>query len=55
MASRPFQISCPTCETTIRPPLADGGSEADSADTLRGRNVTCRACDAEFEVLFYPR
>lgn len=55
MAAHPLQISCPSCGSTLRPPLTDGGSEVDAGDTLLGREVTCRACDAEFEVLFYSR
>ena len=55
MGSAPFRVSvsCPTCKTAVRPHLTGNGA-ADAADVLWGREVTCRACETEFEVLFYP-
>ena len=53
MGSVPFRVSCPTCETALRPHVTEHGA-AEVADTLRGWGVTCRACRTEFEVLFYP-
>ncbi|WP_201740194.1 hypothetical protein [Salinigranum halophilum] len=52
MAWRPVEVSCPCCETTVRTDLdavlPDGGGEQ-----LQGRDLACRVCDHEFEVLYF--
>ncbi|MDX1748097.1 MAG: hypothetical protein R3324_19360 [Halobacteriales archaeon] len=49
MAWQPVELSCPSCEATVRADLdavlPDGGD-----DRLRGRDLACRACGHEFEV-----
>ncbi|WP_372910248.1 hypothetical protein [Salinigranum sp.] len=51
MAWRPVELSCPSCEATVRTDLdavlPDGGGER-----LRGRDLACRECGHEFEVFY---
>lgn len=53
--SRPsISVECPSCETPVSATLvpADGGPVA--ADELHGKEVRCRECETELELLFYP-
>ena len=51
MAWNPVEISCPSCSETVRADLdavlPDGGG-----DEIRGRDLACRYCDHEFELLY---
>jgi hypothetical protein len=52
MAWRPVELSCPSCEATVRTDLdalvADGGGER-----IRGRDLSCRVCSHEFAVYYF--
>ena len=54
MAWSPLELNCPSCQTAVWTELDAGLPTAGDTDRLWGRDLCCRQCDYEFEVLFYP-
>ena len=55
MSQPSVSIHCPSCETPLATTLAlAGGGDPEETDELRGKELRCRTCDTELELLFYP-
>jgi hypothetical protein len=55
MAWQPVELSCPSCEKTVRADLdivlPDGGDRI-GGDRIRGRELACHSCGHGFEVFY---